>query len=477
MLSRKYNLFIFLFILLFSFSCQDQEKHAGEIEIAEGNTPPIVMTDEVEHIKTLLPDLVTSFKENIDEVFTKGEFAHQLDNYFARPDSPQKLETDYDENHFREDLTQLISHFMDHQTPGNNKHQAIYTPNLDVCNDHLAENDPSSCREALARLRIVHDVHAKLQGQLNFYFDTHNPVTITYKDNGLDFNFSFVAIHRILAIVNDIIKTNRPGEEMVNLPTLQGVIRLGVQKHNPDELSLTLDILESVIISWMVRDKEDNKEGMARIEIETANPFATFTSSKMRKNAHLEFDINTIDISFPEINDNEDTKDLYPNLEMKFSLKGITGAIDFNDKDKIVGVSNIAINPHDGHARFSIDQEIAVELDITPFNLTLDANHETFHLETDTGVSAQATINANHAFLEEGFLYMHLQRDSIISFKNIWKENSPDPHTIHQMKSGSLQVWGEQDFNGHFQAITGQCFVDDEDHQDFIFKIIEGCEL
>lgn len=497
-MKTKFSKFItLLFIILFGISCTEDVEESNPTTGSTKNkkeksksTKKLKPTeDKSEYVRSMLSENFVKLISSLDTNVFNGNISTKMNEFFIDPEDEDDCESssnddcdDFDIQEFEIDFPKILKLLFSNPKSNNNS-QLVYTPDLNLCNQYLAKENPEDCRNILNRLKISHNLISSKDGSLAFNFDNNlTPLVITYSESNLDFEFNFNHFidfvteietledaNRLIRCAGIAIDSSQYEEErcepsVPHLPVASGVILINLTNTLEDHIELNLSIKE--MISIAKSEDDPSYDGESRFEIETADDALTLLLDDQNKITNLNILLNKIDLYFTDDEENNDKQyggHLY--------LDGIASTINLDDIKRLIQIDNLNL-VGDELLKLDFDNERALELSWNDISIELDANQDSLLATTLSQLSAFVEIFPTKKDDHEGSILLQMSNNTQIEIQEFWnkefKGDSGDfdwySRTLYKVLKGEVIFHGENDLSGDILAGPGDCFSGEEDN-------------
>ncbi|MEK6626918.1 MAG: hypothetical protein AABY86_18280 [Bdellovibrionota bacterium] len=318
----KLQLSIFLFATLVLIGCNSDSEVISEPIVRGGLV--INSEQEVAHGKKLFTDLTMSFIDSLDTVIVNGQTVSKLQEIFKNPNQENNNSDEKDLSEIKQDLPKFFDLMLASPQYNSNYQSVSYKPNPEICNQVLAKNDPGPCRVAMGRITIQQVITGHLQGHLSVYFDAIIPFTLSYDEKSFFLSSDLSQFAITLARIDEINKS-MGDKGMDAIPTMSGVAKISFERESSWQIRVSLATLADVHFAMTT------EKGEVKIEIEQSPSLAQLSIDQDLKLAILGVDLQTVSAHFPVHNDNAETKEQNPELDLALNFDGLFGNFAFND--------------------------------------------------------------------------------------------------------------------------------------------------
>lgn len=401
------------------------------------------------HFKQLLADTSFTFFDGFIEILINGQFQEKMNAYFSNPNEQNNQDQDSSIDEFREDFPKVLDLvFSNRETVNTNNF--LYKPNLEVCNQYLAQNNPISCRESMEHISLEVERLGSLKGNIEFKFDNAVVLLAEYNEQEINFSLNLESVETVLASINQIIQKNEPGQGMGAIPDMSGKLNISFSNINNESILGRIDILQDITFDLEV----DN--GNVNLMIDHAQSFATLEINKASKKLKISFDMMAIEANFPTAHHEDgDTEDTW--LKTTLTFDGIYGVIELNDNDKKLTVSDFGLK-NNKEAKLYFSDILAAKLNLSEISTELDASGDYLNLNFNQALNGALELTESPANNPITNLVLDISADASIKFEEIWSNNNQNSMTILELLAGELSLAGDQEMNVSVDLNAPDCF-------------------
>jgi hypothetical protein len=457
----KLTTLLLMFILILTTACEQ----SGESSVTN-SPPPATADQERDHVVELVSDNVQTLIEGIEDIVISGDFAAQVEEYIDGEQSAQralKVMNNSDED----DVEDIINMFF--SNPSQNGSTVTYSPNLDVCDDYMAQNNPQTCRASMARVTIVHSWSGNQNGSLQFKFDDFNPFTLKYGSSSLSIQVDLEDIRNLLDGMNEEFAIHEPEHMFENLPTMSGLLEVGMEVTN-SQLTLFLKVLSDV--SFQISEEG----GDINLSIAQSNNAAQLVLNKNAKTVTASINLLAIDANFPTVHQDNEDQDYW--VSTRVTLDGVYGEVVLNDINKTLSFNDVGFLG-DNKLKLDFDNSRAAEIYVPQYSVMLDATGNQPVLAALSDINATVAIYPHLNNDDNGSMSLVVSNGTVLTVEEYW-HSQHDSSPIFQVINGNVTWTGSGDLNGALSTSTGECFTDLDDQgqgPSFPWADLPGCQF